>query len=79
MLLRRLLAASALVTSVAAQTSTTHTYRADGRTFTHTLTIFQPPIPIQPDSAMLNQSSAVNDPDCNRKSLCRRQGAHRRR
>jgi hypothetical protein len=60
MLLRLLLTASVLVTNVMAQTSTTHTYTANGRTFTYTLTIFQPPIAIQPDSSRLNQDSAVN-------------------
>lgn len=60
MLLRLLLAASFLATNVVAQTSTTHTYSAGDRTFTYTLTIFEPPIAIQPDSSRLNQDSAVN-------------------
>ena len=60
MLLRLLLTASLLVTNVVAQTSTTHTYTANGRTFTYTLTVFQPPIAIQPDSSRLSQDSAVN-------------------
>ena len=59
-LLRLLLATSFLAPNVVAQTSTTHTYSAGGRTFTYTLTIFQPPIAIQPDSSRLNQDSAVN-------------------
>lgn len=60
MLLRLFLSVLVLATSVMAQTTTTHTYSANGRSFTYTLTVFQPPIAIQSDSSRLNQDSAVN-------------------
>lgn len=60
MLLRLLLVSAVLTTNVMAQTNKIHTYTANGRTFTYTLMIFQPPVAIQPDSSRLNQDNAVN-------------------
>ena len=60
MLLRLLLTVSAVVTTVVAQTSTTHTYSANGRTLTYTLTILEPPIAIQLEASRFNQDSAVD-------------------
>ena len=43
-----------------AQTGTVHTYTANGRTFTYTLRVFDPPVAIQFDPSKLNQDTAVN-------------------
>jgi len=47
-------------TTSAAQTNAPRTYTADGKTISYLLTVFNPPIAIQPDPARLNQNSAVN-------------------
>ena len=59
---RMIFTLSLLLVTVAsrAQNATSRTYTANGRTFTYTLTVFDPPIVIQPDSSRLNQNSAVN-------------------
>jgi hypothetical protein len=36
------------------------TYSADGKTIKYFLTVFNPPIPMRPDPARINQDSAIN-------------------
>jgi len=43
-----------------AQTNAPHTYTANARTFSYTLTVFDPPVAIEPDPSRLNQDTAVN-------------------
>ena len=43
-----------------AQTGAPRTYTASRRTFTYTLTVFEPPIAIEPDPPRMNQDNAVN-------------------
>jgi hypothetical protein len=46
--------------TVRAQQDAPRTYSADGKTINYNLTVFNPPIPVQPNPARLNQDSAVN-------------------
>ena len=46
--------------TVCAQQNAPRTYLAGGKTINYNLTIFNPPVPIQPDPARLNQDSAIN-------------------
>jgi len=46
--------------TVCAQQNAPRTYSADGKTINYNLTVFKPPVPIQPDPARLNQDSAIN-------------------
>jgi hypothetical protein len=45
---------------VYAQQDVSRTYTVDGKTINYNLTVFDPPIPIQPDPARMNQDTAVN-------------------
>ncbi len=46
--------------TVRAQQNAPRTYSADGKTITYDLTVFNPPVAVEPDPAKLNQDSAVN-------------------
>jgi hypothetical protein len=46
--------------TVCAQQNAPRTYSADGKTISYNLTVFNPPIQIQPDPARLNQDSAID-------------------
>ncbi len=43
-----------------AQQNATRTSSAGVKTINYNLTVFNPPVPIQPDPAKLNQDSAIN-------------------
>lgn len=60
---RSLLVAACLLSwcrTVCAQRDAPRTYSADGKTINYYLTVFNPPVPIQPDPARMNQESAIN-------------------
>jgi hypothetical protein len=43
-----------------AQQDAPRTYAANGKTISYFLTVFNPPVPIRPDPARMNQDSAIN-------------------
>ena len=48
------------VCTLRAQQNAPRTSSAGGKTINYNLTVFNPPVPIQPDPARLNQDSAIN-------------------